>query len=70
MRISLNSSQIQAISDFNLDVAKGLMLAGILGQGFTTIESSLVRVLGSIMVLMTSVAFLYFGVQLRKKFKK
>lgn len=70
MRILLNSSQLQAVSDFSLDVAKGLMLAGILGQGFTSIESIQFRIFGSILIVVMSFMFLYFGVQFRKKLRK
>lgn len=67
MRILLTTSQFDAISEFCIDVAKGLMLAGILGQGFANIASIFVRIFSSVLILLLSFAFLYVGVLLKKK---
>lgn len=69
-KILLNTSQINAVSDFDIDVAKGLMIAGVLGQEFTLTESYIVRILSSIAIMFMSLGFLYFGVQLKRKVKR
>ena len=67
MRILLTGPQLQVISEFCVDVAKGLMLAGILGQGFANAESVFTRAIGSLLIVFLSFVFLYAGVLLRKK---
>ena len=66
----LNTSQTEAVSDFSIDVAKGLMLAGILGQGFINVNTGFAKTVSTICIIAMSLMFLYFGVQLRKKIKK
>lgn len=66
MRILLTREQIKLVSDFCTDVAKGLTLAGILGQALTEVESAIVRTLGSAAILILGFIFLYIGVRLRK----
>ncbi len=66
----LNTSQTEAVSDFSIDVAKGLMLAGILGQGFINVNTGFAKTVSTIGIIAMSLMFLYFGVQLRKKIKK
>lgn len=62
----MNSSQLQAVSDFSLDVAKGLMLAGVLGQGFDFLDTLKTRIIVSIYFIILSLIFLWFGIELKK----
>ncbi len=67
MKILLTKDQLKLVSDFCADVAKGLMLAAVLGQTFVNIESIITRTFGSLIVLGLSFLFLYAGVLLRQK---
>jgi len=67
MRISLSSGQAEVLSGFCSDVAKGLMLAGILGQGFVSLESVVSRVIASFLTILLSFFFLFFALRLKEK---
>lgn len=66
MKVVLNKNQLILISEFCGDVAKGLMLAGILGQGIETNSEPIVKITLSLSLVFLSLIFLRFGIELRK----
>lgn len=67
MKILLTKDQLKLVSDFCADVAKGLLLAAVLGQSFADAKSIFAKTFGSLIVLSVSFVFLYTGVLLREK---
>ena len=67
MKIVLTSKQIAVLSNYFNDIAKGLMLAGLLSQGFTEVSSNLFRLIGSLFAMSFSLLLLYFSLLLNRK---
>ena len=67
MKVSLTPSQLKTLSEFTNDVAKGLMLAGLLGQTVVSLNSVAIRVVASSFVILLSLLFLNFSLLLGKK---
>lgn len=66
MNLGFNREQIKDLSNFSTDVAKGLMLAGVLGQGFDFLDTFKTRIIVSIYFIILSLIFLWFGIELKK----
>ena len=69
MELKLKPSQFNTLSNFFNDVAKGLVLAAILGQGTLTNFSGLVRILISLFWIMSALFLLYFAVLFSREAK-
>lgn len=67
MKLTSKSKKLDKLSDFGLDVSKGLMVAGILGQSFVETDSYERKILLSLLVITLSLLFLYFSLSLDKK---
>lgn len=64
-----NSNKFVVLSEFCNDVAKGLMIAGILGQVASDSADLGTRLLLSISAVSISLIFLYFSVSLSYKYE-
>jgi len=67
VRIRLRKTQSQTISEFSNDIAKGLMLAALLGQVINENKSISTNLFNFLGTLAGSVVFLIFAVKFRKK---
>ena len=69
MKLKFKSSQFKTLAEFFNDVAKGLVLAAILGQGVLTKFAGASRALNSLFWAVGSLTFLFFGVLLSREVK-
>jgi len=67
VEIRLKKEQLEILADFCNDVAKGLMLAGLLGQAFTERGSVYLKVVGPGLSIIFSVIFLYSAILIKRK---
>lgn len=65
-----NLNKFKILSEFCNDVAKGLMIAGILGQTIIISNDLYIKVIVSVIVIVSSLIFLYFSVLLSNKYGK
>lgn len=61
MLATLEPNQFETISDFGNDIAKGIMLAVIIGQGTIISASVTSRIIFSILWVLASFLMLYFA---------
>lgn len=66
----VNFNKFVILSEFCNDVAKGLMIAGILGQAVVITDSTFSKIIISAIVIIVSCLFLTFSVLLSNKYDK
>jgi hypothetical protein len=70
MTIYLTPQQFEPLYDFCLGIAKGLMLAAFIGQGFVKEYSGLLRLAFSLAWVTGALFFLAFAVLFKKEVKQ
>lgn len=69
LMLSLESGQFKVLADFFSDLAKGLILAAVIGQGFVSEISGLARAIFSIFWITFACVSLYLALYFSKEVK-
>jgi len=69
VKIYLSTEQYKILSEFFSDLAKGLILGAIIGQGFILKLTGFIRVTSSIFWVLGGCLFLFFALYFAKEVK-
>jgi len=68
-KILLTNEQLKLLAGFFSDLAKGVAIASIVGQGFVLEFAGLTRIASLVVWIFTACLFLFFGLYFSKEIK-
>jgi len=68
-KILLTNEQLKLLAGFFSDLAKGVAIASIVGQGFVLEFAGLTRIVSLVVWIFTACLFLFFGLYFSKEIK-